>query len=155
MIVQTVIFSAIALGMPRFTAYGSTPNRYAMRNASAYMIPYQWIGSGPRCRTGSTLMVMKPAAPGLADTAVMMRAVGGRMHLEDSISTLRSDPLDGVSRLDEPRRERVGAEVALHHQRRHRRLLELPDPAAKQVVERGLARPHGGIGVHGGEAKRV
>src|SRR5580704_3549177 len=151
MIVHTQIFSATALGRPRRFAYGSTPNWYAARNATAYMTPYQWMGRGPRFRTGSTLMVMKPTWPGLTGTALMMRSCGGRMHLEDPIAAFRSDPFDAMAEPRQPRGHRVGTEMALNHQMRGCARFQPPDPDEEQLVERLLAEPDRRVGVDGGE----
>src|SRR5579863_1687932 len=106
------------------------------------MTPYQWMGIGPICRTGSMLIVMKPTRPGLAVTAAIMGASGGGMHLEDAVPGLRSNPLHVVAETPQPGREGVGAEMPLHHQRRRRIGLEPSDPGEQQLVQRRLAEPH-------------
>src|SRR5580704_13445770 len=106
------------------------------------MTPYQWMGRGPRCRTGSILMVMKPTGPGLAGTAAIMRAASGGMHLEHSIAALGPHPVDAVSEARQPRGKRVGAEVALHHEGRDRLRFQPRDPAEQQVVQGRFPQPH-------------
>src|ERR1700721_1376370 len=111
------------------------------------MTPYQWIGRGPRCRSGSTLMVMKPTGPGLAGTAAIMRAAGGGMHLEHPIAALRPYPVDAVSVGRQPCGERVGPEVALDNKRRDRVGFQPCDPGEQQLMQRRLPQPprRGGV----------
>src|SRR5580700_2398477 len=115
------------------------------------MTPYQWTGTGPIWRTGSMLIVMKPSGPGLSGTTAIMRAPGGRMHLEDAVSTSRSDPLHTEPEARQPAGQRVGAEVALDDEGGRRARFEPGDPALQQVVQPGLAEADRRVRIHASE----
>src|SRR5580704_11337804 len=112
------------------------------------MTPYQWIGRGPRFRTGSTLMVMKPTGPALTGTAAIMRTCRGRAHLEHAIAALGPDPFDAMTKARQPCGQGVGAEMALDHERCHSLGLEPFNPGEEQLVEGRLAQPYRRVRVH-------
>src|SRR4029077_5629857 len=119
------------------------------------MTPYQWIGSGPRFRTGSMLIVIKPRGRALAGPAVTLAASRDRVPLEDAIAALGADTFDAMAQAPQPRRQRVGAEMALDHKRCRGLRLEALDPREQQLVERRLAQPDRRVGVRARKANAV
>src|ERR1700722_1887298 len=107
------------------------------------------------CSTGSRLIVMTPSAPGLLSTTAMMRALGGRVHLQDAIAAPGADPLDTVSEAVQPGCERVRTEVPLDDEGCGGVRLEPADPPQQQVVQALFPETHRRVRVHAGEADRL
>ncbi len=68
-------------------------------------------------------------------------------HGEDPVAAPRHEALGSPTLPGEPRGQRVGAQVLLHHQARGARVgAQALEPGGEQVVERGLAHPDRGVG---------
>src|SRR5579864_5886168 len=104
--------------------------------------------NGPSWNTGlmSIVIVPIPALRGI--TASMMPVGGGGSCLQHPISLARAEPLDGIPLIGEPRGERVGTKMSLHHEIGDPTGRHPAQPRLEQLVQRLLAQAHRGIAVH-------
>src|SRR5579859_3855618 len=108
--------------------------------------------NGPSWKTGLMLMVITPMRPGASGITVAMMIAGGALaHLEHPVSLPGSSAEHCVALAGEPGRERVGAEMSLHHQVRRPVWSKPWQPLLQQTVEWLLAQPDRRIRIDGGE----